>query len=203
MRHQPESAKALSGTRLASFGKANVDNEEEKKQGKDKGFAGLSSMVSDVDDVVVSAPKQSHKAPSEPPPEQTAGNSQQPKQTSTGPASQTYQAPAQPSGGSSAGKWLLRIAVVIGLIWIANQSDNNRPSKSAYSPGTSSTSQLRPANQQSRSLRRRVVHLKASRPLVETCPFNCADPLLLGRENPTGCVRDDSQQLQRFGRGSL
>ena len=131
--------KALSGIRLASFGTANVDNEE-KKQGKNKGFAGLSSMVSDVDDVVVSTPKQSQKDPSVPSLKQPAGNSQPTKQTSTRPASQTYQAPTQPSGGSSAGKWLLGIAVVIGLIWIANQSDNNRPSKPAYSPGTSSTS---------------------------------------------------------------
>ncbi|MCY4364238.1 MAG: peptidoglycan-binding protein [Gammaproteobacteria bacterium] len=123
-----------------------MDNEEEKKQGEGKGFAGLSSMVSDVDDVVSSKPKQSQKAPSEPPPKQTAGGSQQPKQTSTKPASQTYQAPAQPSGGSSAGKWFLGIAVVIGLIWLANQSDNSGPSKSAYSPGTSSTSAA-PASQ--------------------------------------------------------
>lgn len=140
MRHQPESAKALSGIRLASSGKANVNDEEEKKQGEGKGFAGLSSMVSDVDDVVSSKPKQPQKPHSEPPPKQTAGGSQQPKQTSTKPTSQTYQAPAQPSGGSSAGKWFVGIAVVIGLIWLANQSDNNRPSKSGYSPGSSSTS---------------------------------------------------------------
>jgi hypothetical protein len=38
------------------------------------------------------------------------------------------------------------IAVVIGLIWLANQSDNSRPSKPAYSPGTSSTSTA-PASQ--------------------------------------------------------
>ncbi|MBK9130415.1 MAG: peptidoglycan-binding protein [Gammaproteobacteria bacterium] len=146
MRHQPESAKALRGTRLASSGKANVNDEEEKKQGEGKGFAGLSSMVSDVDDVVSSKPKQPQKPHSEPHPKQTAGGSQQPKQTSTKPTSQTYQAPAQPSGGSSAGKWFVGIAVVIGLIWLANQSDNSRPSKSGYSPGSSSTSTA-PASQ--------------------------------------------------------
>ena len=115
-------------------------SDDEKKQDEGKGFAGLSSMASDVDDVVIRTPKQSQKAPSESPPQQSAGNSQQAKQT------QTYQAPAQPSGGSSAGKWMLGIAVVIGLIWIVNQSDNNRPSKPAYSPGTSSTSTA-PASQ--------------------------------------------------------
>ncbi len=103
-------------------------------------------MASDVDDVVSKKPKQSQKAPSEPPPKRTVGgSSQQPKQTSTKSTSQPYQAPAQPSGGSSGGKWLLGIAVVIGLIWLANQSDNSRPSNSAYSPGTSLPSTA-PAN---------------------------------------------------------
>jgi peptidoglycan hydrolase-like protein with peptidoglycan-binding domain len=146
MRRQPESAKALSGIRLASSGKANMNDEEEKKHGEGKGFAGLSSMVSDVDDVVSSKPKQPQKPHSEPPLKQNAGGSGQPKQTSAKPASQPYQATAQPSGGSSGGKWLIGIAVVIGLIWLANQSDNSRPSKSAYSPGTSSTSTV-PASQ--------------------------------------------------------
>ena len=135
-------------TPLASFGDVNVDNEEEKKQEDGKGFAGLSSMVSDVDDVVEGAPKQSQKTHSEPPPEQSARKStQQTQKTPTKPASQTYQTPAQPSGGSSGGKWLIGIAVVIGLIWLANQSDNNRPSRSTYSPGSSTSTA--PASQPS------------------------------------------------------
>ena len=135
-------------TPLASFGDVNVDNEEEKKQEDGKGFAGLSSMVSDVDDVVEGAPKQSQKTHSEPPPEQPAPKStQQTQKTTTKPASQTYQTPAQPSGGSSGGKWLIGIAVVIGLIWLANQSDNNRPSRSTYSPGSSTSTT--PASQPS------------------------------------------------------
>ena len=132
--------KALSGTRLASLGNANMDSEEEKKQGKDKGFAGLSSMVSDVDAIVDGAPKETQKVSSEPAPQQSAGNRPPVKESQPRPTSQTYQSPAQPSGGSSAGKWLIGIAVVIGLIWLANQTDNSRPSRPAYSPGTSSTS---------------------------------------------------------------
>lgn len=124
-----------------SFGdSANMASDDEKKQDTGKGFAGLSSMVSDVDDVVVSTPKQSQKSTPEPASKQSAEKSQQAKQTQTRPASQTYQESAQPSGGSSAGKWLLGIAVVIGLIWLANQSDNNRPSKPTYYPGAPSTS---------------------------------------------------------------
>ncbi len=119
---------------------------DDKKKDTGTGFAGLSSMVSDVDDVVVSTPKQSQKATPEPTSKKSEEKSQQPKQTQTRPASQTYQEPAQPSGGSSAGKWLLGIAVVIGLIWLANQSDNNRPSKPTYYPGAPSTSRA-PAGQ--------------------------------------------------------
>lgn len=128
-------------------------------------------MVSDVDDVVSSKPKQPQKPHAEAPPKQTAGGSQQPKQTSTKPTSQTYQAPAQPSGDSSAGKWFVGIAVVIGLIWLANQSENSRPSKPAYSPELLPLPQRRPANPQLRSLRRRVVLLKANLPLVGTMSY--------------------------------
>ena len=81
MLHRPGSAKAQSGILLASFGKVNVDNEEEKKQGEGKGFAGLSSMVSDVDDVVSRVPKESQKARSEPPPKVVSSrNNRQPNQ---------------------------------------------------------------------------------------------------------------------------
>jgi Putative peptidoglycan binding domain len=105
-------------------------------------------MVSDVDDVLDSTSKESQKAHSAPPPEQSTPKSNQPTQkAATKPVSQTHQAPAQPSGGSSGGKWLIGIAVVVGLILLANQSDNNRPSKSAYSPVTSSPTA--PVNQQS------------------------------------------------------
>ena len=105
-------------------------------------------MVSDVDDVVEGVPKQSQKTHSELPPEQSARKStQQAQKTTTKPASQTYQTPAQPSGGSSGVKWLIGIAVVIGLVWLANQSDNNRPSRSTYSPGSSTSTT--PASQPS------------------------------------------------------
>jgi len=124
-----------------------MNYEEEKKQGEGKGFAGLSSMLSDVDDVVSNISKQPQKAHSEPPTKQTAGGSQQPKQTSTNPTPQSYKAPAQTSSGSLAGKWIVGIAVVLILIWLANQSDNNRPLQSDYSPRSSSISTA-PASQQ-------------------------------------------------------
>ena len=145
MRHRPESVKALSGIQLASYGNVNVDNEEEKKQEEVKGFAGLSSMVSDVDAIIDSTPIKTQKAHSDTAPQPSAGNRPPVKQSQPRPTSKTYQSPAQPSSGSSAGKWLVGIAVVIGLIWLANQSDSNKSSRPAYSPGTSSTTVAPPS----------------------------------------------------------
>jgi hypothetical protein len=108
--------------------------EENNKKNEGKGFAGLSSLVSDVD----TAP--AHPAPKT----ESAGST-----TSTGrPASQaaqpqpqqptqrqTYQEPPQPSSGSSGGKWILGIAAVVGLLWLIGQSNKNTPSPApAYSP---------------------------------------------------------------------
>jgi peptidoglycan hydrolase-like protein with peptidoglycan-binding domain len=118
-----------------------VASEEEKKQQNDeKGFAGLSSMVSDVDATVASTPKQQQREASNSSTQQSSQATRPKRQEQPRPSQQTYQAPAQPSGGSSAGKWLFGIAAVIGVIWLVNQSDNNSPSRSTYSPAPSSTS---------------------------------------------------------------
>lgn len=117
-------------------------SEEEKKQRDDgKGFAGLSSMVSDVDATVSNTPKQQQREASSSSTQQSSPAARPERQEKQpGATQQTSQAPSQPSGSSSAGKWLFGIAAVIGLIWLANQSDNNSSSRSTYSPAPSSTS---------------------------------------------------------------
>jgi len=107
--------------------------EDKNKKDKSKGFAGLSSLVSDVD---TSPPPAAKKEPtsnsgasssSPPPASQTA--QPQPRQE------QTYQEPPQPSSGSSGGKWALGIAAVIGVFWLIGQSDKSTTSPApAYSP---------------------------------------------------------------------
>ena len=111
--------------------------EEEQKKGESKGFAGLSSLVSNVDTPPPPAPKREPAAaapsaerpaspqPAEPPP--------QPSQR------QTYQEPAQPSSGLS-GKWLLGIAAVIGLLWLISFSNGN---KSPTAPAHEASSQTK------------------------------------------------------------
>lgn len=114
--------------------------EDESSEGQSgKGFSGLSSMVSDVDAAVANAEKASRAALG------TSGAAGQgetaPQRQSTDaphPRSEVYQQPSsQPSssGGSSAGKWLLGIGAVIGVIWLLSESRNkSTPPSPAYTP---------------------------------------------------------------------
>lgn len=109
--------------------------EQGKGESRGKGFAGLSSLVSDVDTTPLPAAKNE--------PTGAAGAS-----TITGPwASQAaqpqlqpsprrrYQEPPQPSAGSSGGKWVLGIVAVIGVLWFASEA-SKKPSSSPlpYTP---------------------------------------------------------------------
>ncbi len=105
--------------------------EEEQKKGEGKGFAGLSSLVSDVDTTPPPAAKV-EPAAAAPGAGRPAPQPGQPQPSQR----QTYQEPAQPpSSGSSGGKWVLGIAAVIGVLWLIGQSDKNTTSPTpAYSP---------------------------------------------------------------------
>ena len=106
---------------------------EEDKKDERKGFAGLSSLVSDVG---TSPPPSAKKEPSNtsgasssPPPPTLQTDQPQPRQE------ETYQDTTQPSSGSSGGKWVLCIAAVIGVLWLIGQSDKSPVSPApAYSP---------------------------------------------------------------------
>jgi hypothetical protein len=103
-----------------------TDGGEEQKKGEGKGFAGLSSLVSDVDTTppAAAAPAAGRPAP------QPAQPQPQPSQR------QMYQEPAQPlSSGFSVGKWVLGIATVIGVLWLVGKSDKSPASPApVYSP---------------------------------------------------------------------
>lgn len=125
------------------------EEEEKKQQGDGKGFAGLSSMVSDVDATVASTSKQQQREAPSSSTQQSSPAARPDRQEQPKPTQQPYQAPAQPSGSSAAGKWLFGIFAVIGVIWLVNQSDDNSSSRSTYSPPPSSTSVApTPARQQ-------------------------------------------------------
>ena len=154
--------------------------EEEPKKAEGKGFAGLSSLVSDVDTTPPApAPK---KEPTAAAP--SAGHpSSQPAQPQPQPSQrQTYQEPAQPSsGGSSGGKWVLGIAAVMGVLWLIGQSDKNTTSPApAYSPPAQSTAPSYAPPPQPQA---------PSRP-IETKPPVGQD-LVLSREQIRYCLAED------------
>jgi hypothetical protein len=109
--------------------------EEEQNKEERKGFAGISSLVSDVD-TSLPPPTTQEVAASDAAPNaerRAASESQQPEQN-------LYQAPSQPSSGSAAGKWMLGIAAVVGMFWLIGEADKS-PSSPApyYSPPARST----------------------------------------------------------------
>ncbi len=116
---------------------ASKEEQEKAKLGKGRGFAGLSSMVSDVD-TSVSVADQRKSNPS------LAGNSagttrlppQVPPLKKAESSRPTVQRAAeQQSGGSSAGKWFLGIGLVIGMLWlISSMSNAPSPNRSPKMP---------------------------------------------------------------------
>lgn len=110
------------------------------------GFAGLSSLVSEVE-IDADAPKSASVPPGsakqEPPGEKqkSAPNAQQGGEPQ--PTTKTYQAPIQPSGNSG-WKWVLGIGAVIAVIWMAGSGNKNQTSPS-YSSSPSVPSYSPPA----------------------------------------------------------
>lgn len=109
--------------------------EDNNKAKEGKGFAGLSSLVSEIET------PQSPVTKNEPPAAASAApgvarpawQSEQPTPPPSKPPS--YQAPAPPSSDSSVGKWLLGIAAVIGWLWVMGES-NKKPASptQTYAP---------------------------------------------------------------------
>jgi hypothetical protein len=109
--------------------------EDDKKKEQGKGFAGLSSLVSDVNTM----PPPAAKKPATGSSGTTSGASRPASQAASPepqPApQQPYKPPQQPGSGSSSGKWWIGIAAVIGVLWLIGQSNKNTSSPApAHSP---------------------------------------------------------------------
>lgn len=118
-----------------------TEGSEHTKRGEAKGFAGLSSLASDVD-AILTPPKnlgpQNRTEPASSPARPVPTPVQSPQRSKP---AQAYQAPPRSPSGSSGMKWLLGIAAVVGVIWYSNAS-SQKPSSSipAYTPPTQETS---------------------------------------------------------------
>jgi hypothetical protein len=120
---------------------------EDDKNKNVAGFAGLSSLVSDVEidtDVPKSAPTTPVSAKQVVPDEEqkSATSAQQSSQTQS--TAQPYQAPTQPSDNSG-WKWVLGIGAVIAVIWMAAGSGNKNQASPSYSSSPSVPSYSPPA----------------------------------------------------------
>lgn len=120
---------------------------EDDKNKNAAGFAGLSSLVSDVEidtDVAKSAPATPVSAKQEAPGEdqESATSAQQSGQPQS--KAQPYQAPTQPSDNSG-WKWVLGIGAVIAVIWMAAVSGNKNQTSPSYSSSPSAPSYSPPA----------------------------------------------------------
>lgn len=114
--------------------------EDQDRKNGTKGFAGLSSLVSDVDATVSEAGRNAEATPHAADREAARTTASQTSSPSPEP-SPVYLPPPQSSGGGSTGKWIAGIAVVVGLIWLASLSDKRTPSTSpTYTPATESQS---------------------------------------------------------------
>ena len=114
--------------------------EDDKKKEQGKGFAGLSSLVSDVDTTLPPAEKKTTTG--------SAGATSGAGRPVPPPAvprpqpapQQPYKPPQQPGSGSSSGKLWIGIAAVIGVLWLIGQSNKDTSSPTpAYSPPAQST----------------------------------------------------------------
>jgi hypothetical protein len=100
-------------------------DKEKKEAGK--GFAGLSSLVSDVDSAVTNAKQEARRpSSSKPAPPAEPESERQPYQHTS----------SQPTGNSSTGKWLLGIGVVIVALWLLSSGSGSKstPSKTWVEP---------------------------------------------------------------------
>lgn len=156
-----------------------AEGEEQKKE-EGKGFAGLSSLVSEVDTTLPPAVKEeladtSGASPSTP---RRATQPDQPQPSQP----QTYQEPPQPSSGSSGGKWVLGIAAIISVLWLIGQSNKNTssPAPSYSPPAQTATSSYSPPPAQPQA---------PSRPAESKPPVG--QNLVFSRDQIAYCVAED------------
>jgi len=128
------SVKARQSEVLGSFEAAHVttgDDNSEEQPGR--GFAGLSSMLSDVDASASAASKGTPRDVSDTASERNTVSPR--KQAKTPPSPPPFKPHTEPSVVPSLAKWVLGIAAVLGVLWLVGIANENSPPQSnARSP---------------------------------------------------------------------
>jgi hypothetical protein len=108
---------------------------DDKKNEQGKGFAGLFSLVSDVDTTPPPAEKRTTTRGTTETPSGISRPAPLPAPPKPQPApQQLYKVPQQPGSGSFSGKWWNGIAAVIGVLWLIGQSNKNTPTPATGHP---------------------------------------------------------------------
>ena len=160
-------------------------SEEQKNDESVKGFAGLSSMVSDVDDIITSEETWNSEPPTE-----VASTAQTKHQPTSEPESRTdhWRQTQQPPNDSSGIFWLIAIYAVIFFIWLVSESGNNsnKPTPTSY---TSSSAVDSPTHSLESS------ELAPTQPLIPIRPSEEKPPvgtsLNLGSAQIRYCLAED------------
>lgn len=139
---------------------------------KAAGFAGLSSLVSDVEEVAPAEKPRSEAPPlvpnASPPPEEPKDAVGAPKQDEPKPASQKVQVPNQADADSTNGKWMLGIGALLGLLVVIFAGNKGQAPQPPAAPVASApevissvprrqnqiTTQIRPSEQVTPNLSR-------------------------------------------------
>lgn len=123
-------------------------DEGQRKQDTKKGFAGLSSMVSDMDAKMNDSKKQA------PPIHPSSWTWTIPADTQTQPKAtpRPIFPPSTPNRGVLIGKWLLAITIGVGIFQFAILASNSRTSGSTKAPGAASGSVVKTPSRPSESI---------------------------------------------------
>lgn len=115
------------------------------------GFAGLSSLVSDVEEAAPvekpcpEIPPQAQSA--SPPPEESQVAVAAPKQDESKPVVQKAQIPNQADADTTTGKWFLGIGVFLGLLVVIFAGNKGQPTQSSTAPAASPAPDVISSNQ--------------------------------------------------------
>lgn len=116
---------------------------DDKQKGNAKGFSGLSTLVSDVEDNRPASSPAPEVAP--PPPKPQATQAEEPPAASAGP--QPPKGKSDSSSDVTTGKWMVGIGLGIGLLLIIFvQATKNEPTRSTTAPGAQVPSTAVPAH---------------------------------------------------------
>lgn len=162
-----------------------VNSGEDKKiEGAAQGFAGLSSMLSEVDVAVGSAGQEDHPTSTAEPSRDQSNVALPAERDVPINSPQAYQAPIQSTGWSAEVKWLLGIVAGIAFIWLlSNSGEKNAAPKPSYTQ-SASTATPEPSLQPSPT-----DPVTQSRPFEEMPPVG--DNNVLGSAQIRYCLAED------------